>query len=70
VIELHPQSHEALHARGEALLKQRRYLDAINDFTAALKVDPEKLAAMAARGCAKVCLKQYQDSFDDFRGVL
>ena len=67
---LWPNSYLSHFHRGVGKLTQQQYVDAIQDFTAALKLDPELTAARLNRGIAYLRNADYQLAIDDFTTAL
>jgi len=55
-----------LYRRGDGFLKNDQYDKAIDDFNAAIKLDPKHSLAYSGRGTALLGKKQYDKAVDDF----
>jgi tetratricopeptide (TPR) repeat protein len=69
-IERTPSSAEAQFYLGVALLRQKRYEDAIDSFVLALHYHPDLVEARFQLGLARLRLGQFADAIDCFRKVI
>jgi len=69
-LELDPNSRTAFALRARALLKARRYAEAVADYTEALRLSPSDWALALGRGQAHYELKQFEAAVADFSEVL
>lgn len=69
-ILLDPKSADDFVARGSRLAQRYRYVDAISDFTTALKLDPNSAAAYRERGLAFFFKGDHDTAIADFTQAL
>jgi tetratricopeptide (TPR) repeat protein len=70
VVERSPELVEAQFYLGVALLKQKRYADAIDCFVLAIHYRPDFAEARFQLGIAQFHLEQYHEAIESFRAVL
>ena len=70
VLSVQPNDVQALENRAVLYNFLKRYSDAVNDATNAIKIDIKSVTAYMARGRARYNLEQYQGSADDFTKAL
>lgn len=56
-VDKSPQSYDAILFRGKLLLKQKKYLEAIEDFKQCIKIDPSEVTPYT---CMADCLRKMQ----------
>jgi lipoprotein NlpI len=69
-VEADPKSPEAVFIRGEAYASQRKHVEAIKDFDAALALDKTYLLAVDRRGAERFKLGLIDESIADFNTFL
>lgn len=70
VIATHPRSAQAHELRGLAFQEQKLFENAIQDYTATLRLVPDHVGALHQRGICYVQLKDDDDALKDFDRVL
>lgn len=65
VLAVHPNYGFALNNRGVLHLKDKEYVDAIEDFNAKLELSPDDSEVLAARGAAYIKLEELEKAQED-----
>ena len=61
---------EALNDRGTAYAYLQQYEQAIQDFTAAIEIDPNSSVTYSNRAVASKYLKKYDEALDDYNKAI
>ena len=69
-LKAHPDDPESLHQRGHALLRLRRFDQALADFSAASAMRPLDSHLRAYRGICLFNLKRYASALDQFESAF
>lgn len=67
---VNPKSANAYLQRGEIHMSDKRYLSAVKDFSAAIRLDPNSSAAFAKRGMAFLQKGDRRTSLEDFNQAI
>lgn len=70
VLTLEPSDPEANYYRGEALLKQKQYSQALNSFKQAVESKEDYVAAYVKYGDVLVTLRNYEKAIEQYKHVL
>ncbi len=70
VLQLNSTSPEANYYRGQALLKQKQYSQALNSFKQAIKSKDDYVAAYIEYGDVLVTLRNYDKAIEQYKHVL
>ena len=65
IIKANPKNEDAFYERGRIYNQQKRYLDAINDFTKVTELNPKNHRAYYLRGYTKFLTGNYRGAADD-----
>jgi serine/threonine protein kinase/Flp pilus assembly protein TadD len=69
-IALQPDSVQAWYQRGVCRLGRKRYLEAVDDFSRVLQLDPQRLSAKVSRAVAYQELGQLQEGLTDLTDAI